>query len=69
MGGFGEGFGRDLEPLGASWAALGILFFILVFGGVFKSALGGVWAGFCFDFEGFGKDFGRFLGGILKDSE
>ena len=62
MGSIWDGFGRDLEALGASWAVLVPLFFMLVFGVVFKSALGGIRAGFCFDFEGFGRDFGRVLG-------
>ena len=62
MGSIWDGFGRDLEALGASWAVLVPLFFMLVFGVVFKSALGGIRAGFCFDFEGFGMDFGRVLG-------
>ena len=62
MGSIWDGFGRDLEALGASWAVLVPLFFMLVFGVVFKSALGGIRAGFCFDFEGFGMDLGRVLG-------
>ena len=62
MGSIWEDFGRDFGPLGASWAVLGLLFFMLVFGVVFKSALGGIRAGFCFDFEGFGMDFGTVLG-------
>ena len=40
---------------------------LLAFGVVFKSALGGIWAGFWRDFEGFGRDFGRVLGGLGKD--
>ena len=67
MGGFGGGFGRDLEPLGASWAVLEPLFSMLAFGVVFKSALGGIWAGFLRDLKGFGKDFGRVLGGLGRD--
>ena len=62
MGSIWDGFRRDLEALGASWAVSVPLFFMLVFGVVFKSALGGIRAGFCFDFEGFGMDFGRVLG-------
>ena len=61
MGSIWDGFGRDLEAFGASWAVLVPLFFMLVFGVVFKSALGGIRAGFCFDFEGFGMDFGKIL--------
>ena len=57
---FGTGFGRILEALGASWAVLRALFFMLVFGVVFKSALGAVWLGFWFDFNGFWEGFGRF---------
>ena len=62
MGFIWDGFGRDLEALGAFWAVFVPLFFMLVFGVVFKSALGGIRAGFCFDFEGFGMNFGRVLG-------
>ena len=58
MGGFWEGFPASW----ASWAVLALLFFMLVFGVVFKSALGGIRAAFCFEFEGFGRDFGRVLG-------
>ena len=61
MGSIWDGFGRDLEALGASWAILVPLFFMLVFGVVFKSALGGLWAGFWVDFKGSGTDFGRVL--------
>ena len=68
MGGFGGGFGRDLEALGASWVVFGALFLILVFGVVFKRALGGILAGLWLDFKGLGKGFGRFLKGIFKYS-
>ena len=51
-----------MEALGASWVVLEALFFMLVFGVVFKSALGAVWLGFRFDFNGFWEDFGRVLG-------
>ena len=75
MGCIWDGFGKDLEALGASWAVLVSLFFMLVFGVVFKSALGGVWPGFWLDFNGFwedlGKGLGRFwvkLGGICEHS-
>ena len=66
LGGFGGGFGRGLEPLGASWAVFGALFCMLVFGVVFKSALGGVWLGFCLDSNGFGEDFGWVLEGFWE---
>ena len=56
------GFGRDLEALGASWVVLGPPFFVLVFGMVFKSALGGFWARFWVDFRGSGTNFGRVWG-------
>ena len=46
-----------------SWAVLGALLFMLVFGVVFKSALGGIWDGFGLDFKGF---VGRILGGFWK---
>ena len=46
LGGFWGGFGRDLEPLGASWVVLVALFFMLVSREVFKSALGGFWTRF-----------------------
>ena len=64
MGFIWEGLERDLRTLGASRAVSGLSFYryMLVFGVVFKSALGGIRAGFCFDFEGFGMDFGRVLG-------
>ena len=51
-----------MEALGAFWVVLEALFFMLVFGVVFKSALGAVWLGFWFDFNGFGEDFGKVLG-------
>ena len=51
-----------MEALGASWVVLEALFFMLVFGVVFNSALGGVWPGFWIDFNGFWEDFGKILG-------
>ena len=66
MGSIWDGFGRDLEALGASWAVLAPLFFMLVFGVVFKSALGAVWPGFRFDFNGFWEDLGRVLEGFWE---
>ena len=60
FGGVGRGLGRVLEPLGVSWAVLGLFFCMLVFGVVFKSALGGIRAGFCFDFVGLGWILGGF---------
>ena len=68
---FGTGFGRILEALGASWAVLRALFFMLVFGVVSKSALEGIWVGFWHDLRGLGRvlgGFGRVWAGILKDS-
>ena len=70
LGRFGEvweGLGKDLKPLGASWAVLGPLFCMLVFGMVFESALGGIWARFLRDFKGFGTDFGKVLEGLGRD--
>ena len=67
MGRVGGGFGKDLVALGASWAVLGGLFVMLVFGVVFESALKGILAEFLLDFERFGKDFGKVLGGFLED--
>ena len=61
MGGFGEGFGRDLKALEASWVVLRAHFFVLVFGMVFKGALGGFRARFWLDFKGFRKGPGRIL--------
>ena len=61
LGGFGGSFGKGLEALGAFWVVLEALFFMLVCGVVFKSALGAVWLGFWFDFNGFWEDFGRVL--------
>ena len=46
LGGLGGGFGKDLAPLGTSWVVVGVLFFMLVFGIIFKSDLGSSWAGF-----------------------
>ena len=66
MGGFGGGFGEGLEALGAFWVVLEALFFMLVFGVVFKSALGAVWPGFRFDFNGFWEDFGMVLEGFWE---
>ena len=63
---FGTGFGRVLQAPGASWAVLRALFFMLVFGVVSKSALEGIWVGFWFNFEGFGKGFGRVLVGFWE---
>ena len=66
LGRFGEGFGRGLAALGASWALLEAHFFVLVFGMVFKSALGAVWPGFRFDFNAFWEDLGRVLEGFWE---
>ena len=66
FGGVGRGLGRVLEPLGVSWAVLGLFFCMLVFGVVFKSALGGIWGGSWLDFTGFGKDLGRALGVVWE---
>ena len=68
LGGFGGGFGRDLEALGVSWVVFGALFLMLVFGVVFKHALGGILAGLWLDLRGLGQGFGRVLGGIFKHS-
>ena len=64
LAGFGGGFGKGLEALGAFGVVLETLFFMLVCGVVFKSALGAVWLGFWFDFNGFWEDFGRVLEGF-----
>ena len=66
LGGFGEGFGRGLEPLGASWATFWRLFLMLVFGMLSKRALGGSWARFWLDFEGSGEGFGEGFGRVLR---
>ena len=55
-----------MEALGAFWVVLEALFFMLVFGVVFKSALGTVWPGFWFDFNGFWEDFGKVLEGFWE---
>ena len=69
------GFGRGLAALGASWVLLEAHFFVLVFGMVFKSALGGLWARLWANFRGAGTNFGRVwgrfwegLGGIFEHS-
>ena len=46
LGGGWESCGKDVEALGSPWAVLRGLYFMLVFRVVFKSALGGIWAGF-----------------------
>ena len=66
LGRLGGGFGKDLAPLGTSWVVVGVLFFMLVFGIIFKSDLGSSWAGFWFDFQRFGMDFGRVLARFWK---
>ena len=66
LGGIGDGFGQGLEALGAFWVVLQALFFMLVFGMVFKSALGAVWPGFWFDFDGFWEDCGKVLDGFWE---
>ena len=53
LGWLGGGFGRDLPSLGTSWVVLGVLFFMIVFGTVFKIVLGRFWV-----------DFGSNLGGL-----
>ena len=65
LGGLGRGFGRDLEPLGVSWAVFWAHFFMLVFGVVSTSAPGGFLAGSWIDFGRVGRDFGRVLEGIF----
>ena len=50
FGGVWERFGRGLELLSASWATFERHFLVLVFGMVFKSALGGFWARHWVDF-------------------
>ena len=56
--------GRVWKLLGLSWVVLEALFFMLVFGMVFKSALGGVWLGFWLDFIDLGRILGRFWDGL-----
>ena len=41
-------------------------FFMLVFGMVLASGLGGFWIGFWLDFRVFGEDFGRVWGGFWE---
>ena len=53
--GFWSSFGRDLEALKDSWAVSRGLRFMLVFGVVFKNALGGIWAGYCCYLEAGGR--------------
>ena len=68
LGSIWEGSG---EVLGGTWGLLGrfwSFFLMLVFGVVFKHALGGILAGLWLDFKGLGKGFGMVLGGIFKHS-
>ena len=53
--------------LGASWVVLEALFFILVFGVVFKGALGAVWLGCWLDFNGFWEGFAMVSGGFGRN--
>ena len=59
-GGFGKGFERGLEPLGASWASSGRLFLRLVFVGRYGT---GSWL----HFGRYGAGFGSILGGMELD--
>ena len=60
-GGFWERFVRGLKLPSASWATFERHFLVLVFGMVFKSALGGFWARLWVDFNGILGGFGRVL--------
>ena len=62
LGRFGVGFGKDLEPLGTSWAVLEPLFSMLAFGVVFKVLLeaSGLDAGSIL------RGLGRILGGFWE---
>ena len=66
---FGRDLGRSEASFGRSWAVWEALFLMLVFGVVFKSALGAVWPGFWFDFNGFWEDFGKVLEGLGRMCE
>ena len=61
-GGVWEGFGAFGDLLSRFLTS----FFMLVFGMVFKSRLGGFWIRFCLDFKGFAKDFGRVWRGFWE---
>ena len=65
-GGFWEGFGRGLEPLGDSWATFWGLFLMLSFGMLSKRALGGSQARFWLDFERSGEGFGEGFARVLR---
>ena len=65
-----EGLGK---VLGWIWSLLGLsglfgasFFHACIWSGL-QSAFGGIWAGCWLDFKGFGKDFGRVLGGLGRD--
>ena len=66
LGGFGQAFKRDLEALGETWAVSKGLLFMLVFGVVFKSALGASGLDFGSILMGFGRIFGRVLEGFWE---
>ena len=65
---FEYSFGRE-ESWEASWAVLGALVFMLVFGVLFKSAIGGIWARFSLAFKRFGKDVGKVWTGFWDGFE
>ena len=64
LGGFGEGFGEVLEGQGAHWVIFAPHFFMLFVAMLPRRALGGFWAPFWLDFEGFGKVWGEFGEGL-----
>ena len=66
-GGFWEGFGRGLEPLGVSWVTFWRHFLKLVFRTLTERALGGFWAPLALHFEGSGRGLGRILGGFWEN--
>ena len=62
----GRGLGRSGTSFGRSWVVLEALFLMLVFGVVFKSALGASGLDFGSILMGFGRIFGRVLEGFWE---
>jgi len=67
LGGFGRGFGRDLEALGASWVVFGAFFSCLYLQWSSKVVLEASGLDFGSILEGLGRILGRFGEGFGRD--